>query len=115
MQENEFRDFQRNGISINTQKALRECFEMLFEQRRMLSTAKFEFKRQKVEFHDVFESVDALRKGYLTADDFRTYIQSNNAEFRESPVQEVEIFVDSCDLDRDGKVTFKDFYMFFTM
>lgn len=88
---------------------------MLFEQRRMLSTAKYEFKRQKVEFHDVFESIDILRKGYLTADDFRAYIQNNNTEFRESSAAEIEIFVDSCDLDRDGKVTFKDFYMFFTM
>jgi hypothetical protein len=115
MQENEFRDFQRNGISFTTQKVLKYCFEVLFEQRRMLGTAKFEFKRQKVEFHDVFEAIDVMRKGYLTAEDFRKYIQSINTEFRESSIQEVEIFVDSCDLDRDGKVTFKDFYMFFTM
>ena len=33
MQEKEFRDFQRNGISLETQMALTECFEMLFEQR----------------------------------------------------------------------------------
>jgi hypothetical protein len=115
MQESEFRDFQRNGISVETQRALKLCFEVLFEQRRMISTAKFEFKRQKLEFHDVFESIDSLRKGYLTAEDFRKFVQSNNNEFRESPAQEIEIFVDSCDLDRDGKVTFKDFYMFFSM
>lgn len=81
----------------------------------MLNTAKYQFKRQNVEFHDVFESIDGLRKGFLTSEDFKTYIQGNNPEFRESPAQEVDIFVDSCDLDRDGKVTFKDFYMFFSM
>lgn len=68
-----------------------------------------------MEFHDVFEYIDALRKGYLTAEDFRKFVQSNNNEFRESTLHEIEIFVDSCDLDRDGKVTFKDFYMFFSM
>ena len=115
MQEKEFRDFQRNGISEATQKALSQCFQMIFQQRRMLCTAKVEFKRQQLEFHDVFESIDLQRKGYLTSDDFKVYIQSHNTEFRQSSAQEVEIFADSCDLDRDGKVTFKDFYMFFTM
>lgn len=31
MKESEFRDFQRNGISIETQRALKLCFEVLFE------------------------------------------------------------------------------------
>lgn len=114
MQEKEFRDFQRNGISLETQMALTECFEMLFEQRRMIKIAKFEFKKRNIEFHDVFESIDAMKKGFLTSDDFRGFITANNTEFAESTLQEIDIFVDSCDLDRDGKVTFKDFYLFFS-
>lgn len=114
MQEKEFRDFQRSGISLETQMALTECFEMLFEQRRMIKIAKFEFKKRNIEFHDVFESIDGMKKGYLTSEDFRGFVTANNTEFAESALQEVDIFVDSCDLDRDGKVTFKDFYLFFS-
>ena len=114
MQEKEFRDFQRNGISVETQMALTDCFEMLFQQRRMITIAKVEFKKRNIEFHDVFESIDSMKKGFLTSEDFRAFVTANNTEFAESNLQEVEIFVDSCDLDRDGKVTFKDFYLFFS-
>ena len=84
MQEKEFRDFQRNGICVETQMALTECFEMLFEQRRMNKIAKIEFKKRNIEFHDVFESIDGKKKGFLTSEDFLGFITANNAEFSES-------------------------------
>ena len=94
---------------------LRNVFETLLSSRNVIYNAKIIFKDKNIDFHRIFESVDTLRKGFLLKEDFYKYLVEGIPEFREGEFQELTIFMQKCDLDNDGKVTFKDFYMFFSL
>lgn len=80
-----------------------------------MKEAKYGFKEKSVDFHKIFCEIDQLQKGYLEKEDFKFFIKNVRPEFKEGPYDELAIFVRNCDLDKDGKVTFKDFYMFFSL
>ena len=102
------------GLSDETTHLLAECFNKLFASRKLLIQAKQSFKDEQIEFHDAFEEIGESAKGYLIHDDFVNYIRKRKPDYAESDFGEIGLFMENCDLDRDGKITFKDFYMFFS-
>ena len=106
-----------NGLVLSQEctNLLRDVFQTLFESRKVQQAAKLKFKERNLDFHRIFEKIDLQRKGFLVRDDFYQYLKDGINEFREGEFQEVTIFTNLCDLDNDGKVTFKDFYMFFSL
>lgn len=53
-----------------------------------------------------FEQLDVRQKGYLDRTDFGPALRKVIPNFRESDIQEVDLFTANCDLDRDGMVNF---------
>jgi Ca2+-binding EF-hand superfamily protein len=94
---------------------MREVFQQLFEIRRVTKETKQIFSEKGIDFHKIFEKIDKEMKGFLTKENFYSFLSESMPEFREGDCQELSIFVKKCDLDNDGKVTFKDFYMFFSI
>lgn len=96
-----------------TVEILGECFNKLFASRKLLMEAKLAFKEDNIDFHEAFEEIDVNRKGWIGRDDFEVFLRRRLPEFSESAHNEVLHFIENCDFDQDGKVSFKDFYMFF--
>jgi Ca2+-binding EF-hand superfamily protein len=94
---------------------MRDIVQQVFECKRVLKESKTNFKEKQLDFHRIFEKIDSQRKGFLMKNDFLDFLQDGIPEFREGEFQELSIFTQKCDLDNDGKVTFKDFYMFFSL
>lgn len=97
----------------NTVNILSECFNKLFASRKLLMEAKLAFKEDNIDFHEAFEEIDITRKGWVGRDDFKKYLRRRLPDFQESGNNEISHFIENCDFDQDGKVCFKDFYMFF--
>lgn len=102
-------------ISEQSLTCLKEVFSQLFNSRTIIKEAKYSFKEKGIDFHKVFSEMDQCKKGYLEKEDFKYFIKNLRPEFKEGPYEELTVFIRNCDLDRDGKVTFKDFYMFFSL
>ena len=103
------------GLSPATRDLIKTCFSKLFSLRKMLTTMKQEISASALDLNIVFEQLDTRKRGYLDRTDFSPAIKKVNPEFRESDIQEVDLFTANCDLDRDGMVNFKDFYMYFSL
>ena len=104
-----------SSISQGTVELIATCFNRLFSLRKTVIKTKRILKESKLDLNLVFEQMDHQGKGFLDKADFLGHLKKAIPEFAESPLGEVGIFVDKCDLDKDGKVNFKDFYMFFSL
>ena len=102
------------GLSADTLALLADCFNKLFSSRKLLIEAKMALREEGIELHETFEEIDSDAKGYLIHKDFLRYLQRRRPDFQESNFEEIGLFMENCDMDRDGKVSFKDFYMFFS-
>jgi len=102
------------GLSQETITLMADCFNKLFSSRKLLIEAKMAFREEGIELHETFEEIDIEAKGYLIHNDFLRYLQRRRPDFQESDFVEIGLFLENCDMDRDGKVSFKDFYMFFS-
>ena len=69
----------------------------------------------KMDLNVLFGQLDTRNKGFLDRTDFGPALRKVIPNFQESDIQEVDLFTANCDLDRDGMVNFKDFYMYFTL
>lgn len=103
------------GISNDTLKILADCFNRLFSTRKTIIRGKKILKENDIDLNSIFEEIDSGKKGYLEKNDFTNFLKKFSPEFQESGVEEIGLFVNRCDLDRDTRINFKDFYMFFTM
>lgn len=106
---------QSSSVSNESFELIKKIVQQIFECKRILKESKLYFKQKNLDFHRIFDKIDSQRKGYLIKDDFLKFLKEGIPEFREGGFQEVNIFTQKCDLDNDGKVTFKDFYMFFSL
>lgn len=97
----------------STIAVLSECFNKLFASRKLLMEAKLAFKEDNIDFHEAFGEIDVGRKGWIGRDDFEVFLRRRLPDFSESQHNELLHFIENCDFDQDGKVSFKDFYMFF--
>jgi len=102
------------GMSASTRDLVKTCFTKLFSLRKTLGTMKNEINANQIDLNLVFEQLDTRKRGFLDRTDFSPAIKKVYPDFRESDIQEVDLFTANCDLDRDGMVNFKDFYMYFS-
>ena len=103
------------GFSPQTQELLTVCFNKLFNLRKTISYAKSNISDLKIDLNELFQELDTRNKGFLDRTDFGPALRKVIPNFRESDIQEVDLFTANCDLDRDGMVNFKDFYMYFSL
>ena len=94
---------------------VRSCFDCLFRTKEVFREARRVFKERGVDFGEVFKEIDIGNKGFLRRDDFDQFLRKGIEDFLESDCEEVRLFMEKCDLDKDGKISFKDFYMLFSL
>jgi Ca2+-binding EF-hand superfamily protein len=103
------------GISAPTIEMVATCFNRLFSLRKTITKVKRRLKEESVDLNVVFDELDVEGKGFLEKKDFERFLVKIIPEFKETRLDEVNLFTKKCDLDRDGRVNFKDFYMFFSL
>lgn len=103
------------GVSQDTVQLLATCFNRLFSSRKTILRGKKILKDNGVDLSGMFEELDGGKKGFLEKKDLVKFLEKFVPEIKESELEEVGLFVNRCDLDRDTRINFKDFYMFFTL
>ena len=112
---------------------LASMFQRLFTLRRSIFDAKKIIRQENVDLHSVFDELDRRNKGViekkdvsvshfelpcqtivLTLDQIEAFLKSISREF-EGDLSELEVLAYRMDIDKDGAINFKDFYMFFTL
>ena len=104
-----------NQLALENLDLLREFFNCLLDSKKLFREARMSFKNQGVDFHQIFQAIDQEGKGYLSKNDFEGYVRVFVGDFTESSCEELDIFMKKCDLDADGRISFKDFYMYFSL
>lgn len=89
-------------------------FKALIESKRCIETAKQEMANIGVDLSELFDEIDHFQKGFLVKEDFSKLLKNENPGFIELSYEDVDLFVKRCDLDRDGKINFRDFYLHFS-
>lgn len=102
-------------FSEATKKLLKETFEVLFESRQEIHNCKKIMKSKGIEIHEVFDVLDISQNEKLSKSEFINFLTEFSPEFKESENHEIELFLKNCDIDKDGFINFKDFYMFFSV
>lgn len=108
-------DFDGEDISDENFELLKDCFNKLFNSKRVAREAKKYFKDSDINFKRIFSCLDYGNKGFLVREDFEDFLNKFDGGYHQSDNEEIGIFVDKCDLDNDGNVSYKDFYMFFSL
>lgn len=98
-----------------TKEILKETFDVLFKSRTGINNSKKFLKQSGVEIHEIFDSLDLSQNEKLSKSEFVHFLREYAPDFRESENGEIELFLKSCDIDKDGFINFKDFYMFFSV
>lgn len=103
------------GLSQSTKELMATCFNKLFNLRKTITSIKRTIMHHKMDLNVLFSQLDTRNKGFLDRTDFAPALRKVIPNFQESDIQEVDLFTANCDLDRDGMVNFKDFYMYFSL
>jgi len=87
---------------------IRNCFEEVFALRSTLQACKRSLKDCGAELHTLFDLIDIGKKGFLELSDFKAAVGDKHTQ---TSINSLFLMTD---LDHDGKINFKDFYMFFS-
>lgn len=93
---------------------LAKVFKCLIESKRCIEESKKEMSDNGVDLSELFDEIDEFGKGYLVKEDFSRLLKNDNPGFIELHYEDVDLFVKRCDLDRDGRINFRDFYLHFS-
>lgn len=97
----------------DTVEKLKNVFQSIFKIFKKIKELKNEVKNLGLDLDVIFEELDLFGRGYLTKMDFERIVNQVDKEFSESEFQEIGLFVRRIDLDKDVRVSYKDFYLFF--
>lgn len=100
-------------ISTASNKKLKVVFKIIFDIFRKIKEMKQEIKEVSVSIDEIFENLDHFKRGHLNKTDFERLINRIDSEYKESEVEEIGLLVRRIDLDKDTRVNYKDFYLFF--
>jgi len=81
----------------------------------MIYGAKKVLREKGVEVNQIFDLIDYEQRDELSKAEFERFLFEWVQGFEETPDNEIDVFMKGCDMDRDGVVNFKDFYMFFSI
>ena len=73
-----------------------------------------DLKRERTQVRKVFQDLDGSGVRRLFIEDFERFLRKNSAAYTEDLQGDLGEFFRRCDIDMDGVVSFKDFYIFFT-
>lgn len=102
-------------LSKQSLSCLKELFSELFSLTTLIKETRCELYENGVDLHKVFSEMDQTNKGYLDKEDLRCHLQNHINDFKEGPYEELTIFAAKCDLDKDGKIGFVDFFKFLSL
>lgn len=95
-------------------KKVTMVFSTAFEFNRLLSSIKHRMTSEKHLISRAFEQLDQLQKRNLSRSDFEKFAYQHCPKHCSSRFSEIDILFENCDIDKDGDVNFKDFYMYFS-
>jgi hypothetical protein len=93
---------------------VQKLFKELFELKQSLSDMKDSLKKNNIEVHTLFDSISVSNGSNIDGGHISKFLAKNGAEI-EKFRSILYIFVKNCDMDGDGVINFKDFYMFLTV
>jgi len=102
----------KGSLEKETIEDVKEAFAKLFESRAKLTEARGILRDNNVEFHRMFDVIDLQKRGFVDHTDYQAILQDH--EIWDVDIQAVKNFTVINDLDKDGKISFKDFYMYFS-
>lgn len=105
--------FEMGNFTPEVVVKLRDVFKTIFEIFKKIKEVKSEVKKIGLDLDVIFEELDLFGRGYLSKMDFERIIGNVDEKFIESKFDEIGLFVRRIDLDKDAKVNYKDFYLFF--
>lgn len=104
------RDFYR--LTMND---VREMFEKQVILRELLFNIRMDLSDQGIDLEQVFEALDLASSGYLLKDDIAKILEMDSRSSLEKRDGEVNLVFDLLDFDCDGRISFKDFFMTFSI
>lgn len=91
-------------------------FQQHLKTREVILEVKQKLSKNNIDISSLFESLDVKNKGFLEKKDFIDLFEKRGKENMNSlHPEEIDLFVSRCDLDGDGKVDYRDFYLFFSL
>ena len=104
-----------NDFSKKTMLCLARTFKSLISLRKTVQEVKSELRNRRIDLDIVFEEIDLTRRGYLLKVDFERLFSIALPNFKESPAEELGLFVRRIDIDKDTRINYRDFYLFFSL
>lgn len=102
------------GPSEETLQLLASCFNRLFSIKKTISRTKKILKENSIDLNMMFEVINSRGNGFIQSEDVVRFLTENIHGYKESNLEEVSLFINRCDLDKDSRISFKDFYIFFS-
>ena len=103
------------NFSVETLNLLKDTFETVLDAKNCVYEAKKALREKGVEVHQVFDLIDYEQRDELGKAEFERFLFENVGGYSESVDNEIDVFLKACDMDKDGVINFKDFYMFFSI
>lgn len=102
------------NLDEKTKKIIDSLFTKLVEFNRFYLALKQELTEDVHLLNVLFESIDERGTRSLGKNDFLNFLQKSGIDTNFSRYGEFDIFFKECDLDKDGVVSFTDFYVYFS-
>jgi len=98
-------------ISAEDRDQISLMFQALFQSRERLDHIRALLMEQECDICEIFNKLDLRNKGYIDEKDFAEALLGGTQSQEEDRILN---FLGVCDLDKDGLVNMKDFFMYFT-
>lgn len=98
-----------------TMRDILTVFEFQLKTREIILQIKRELSEAHVDLCLLFEGLDKEKNGYIEKKDFYEIFAKFDKDFNKLACEEIQFFIERCDLDGDGKINFRDFYLFFSL
>lgn len=98
-----------------TMRDILTVFEQHLKTREVILEVKQQIAEADLDLSMLFEELDVGKNGFLDKENFLNMFKKHDSNFNELPTEEVDFFVSRCDLDGDGRINFRDFYLFFSL
>jgi Ca2+-binding EF-hand superfamily protein len=108
-------DASSTEFNETTLHGIGRCFKRLIEIRGVMLEVREFIRNNLIDLDALFEEIDLFQRGYLTKIDFERILTIVLPDYKESALEEIGIFMRRVDLDKDTRVNYKDFYLFFSV
>lgn len=98
-----------------TMRDILTVFEQHLKTREVILGVKHQLAEKDVDLSELFERLDLKRQGFIDKGTLLGLIQKRDPKFSEIASEELDFFIERCDLDADGRINFRDFYLFFSL